>query len=251
MTRIVVTGASGRLGRAVLAGLAGAEVRAISRSPRSGGDVEWMVADLTTGDGLAAAVTGADTILHLASAPYRGRYTREVELKGTSRLLAAAREAGVRHLVYTSIVGVDRIPWGYFATKLAAEDLVRAGRVPWTILRVTQFHEFVDQALKGVARSGFLVADAGITAQPVDVRDVAGELAARVSEGPALDVLEYGGPEVLDLGGALAAWQRARGRRPVLRVRVPGKLGRAFRAGYLTTAARPSGKITWAEYLAG
>ncbi|WP_336216485.1 hypothetical protein [Nonomuraea sp. LPB2021202275-12-8] len=63
---------------------------------------------------------------------------------------------------------------------------------------------------------------------------------------------EYGGPEVLSMAEAAGQWLRARGvRRPVLRLRVPGRLGRAFRAGHLTTAARPAGEITWRDYLSG
>ncbi|MFI9554843.1 SDR family oxidoreductase [Nonomuraea endophytica] len=252
MTRILVTGAGGRLGGAVLGRLGGeAELRAVSRSARTGGKVEWVVADLTTGQGIAAAVDGVDVILHLASAPYKGRYTRRVELDGTAALLAAARQAGIGHIVYISIVGVDRVPWGYFRTKLAAEKLVRTGGVPWTILRVTQFYEFLDQALTGMSRIGLLVAEPGSGIQPVDVRDVAGELAARVAAGPAQTVLEYGGPEVIDFAEAVRAWRRARKQRPILRMRLPGGFGRAVRAGDLTTAARPSGTITWSEYLSG
>ncbi|MEV0820770.1 SDR family oxidoreductase [Nonomuraea rubra] len=253
MTAVLVTGGSGRLGRAVLESLAeaGYDVRATSRRDRpAGGGVRWAAADLTTGRGVAEAVAGADVIVHLAAAPYRGRYTRRVELDGTSVLLAAAREAGVRHLIYVSIVGVDRVPWGYFRTKVQAERLVRNGLVPWTIVRATQFHEFVEQALRGMARLGFLIADPGITMQPVDVRDLAGHLAALAGRGPTGEVAEYGGPESLTMAEATASWLRARRlRRPVLRLRLPGGLGRAFRAGHLTTNARPAGEITWEAYL--
>ncbi|MER6948863.1 NAD(P)H-binding protein [Nonomuraea sp. NPDC000554] len=251
---VLVTGGSGRLGRVLLDGLveSGFDVRAVSRVARPGsGGVRWFVADLTTGEGVAEAVRGADVVVHLASAPYKGRYTGRVELGGTSALLAAARDAGVRHLVYTSIVGVDRVPWGYFQTKVRAERLVAAGGVPWTIVRVTQFHQFVDQAFTGLARLGFMVADPGVPAQPVDVRDVASRLLSVVRRGPAETVEEYGGPEVLSMAEAAEQWLRARGlRRRVLRVRLPGRLGRAFRAGHLTTAAQPAGKITWGGYLA-
>ncbi|MGR6915867.1 SDR family oxidoreductase [[Actinomadura] parvosata] len=252
MTAVLVTGGSGRLGRVVLEKLveAGHEVRATSRAARpAAGGVRWMVADLTSGVGVAQAVAGAEVIVHLASAPYKGRYTRRVELDGTSALLAAAREAGVRHLIYVSIVGVDRVPWGYFRTKLQAEGLVRDGGVPWTIVRATQFHEFVELALKGMARVGVVVADPGVMVQPVDVRDLAGHLVALVGRGPGGEVEEYGGPESLTMAEAATSWLRARGlRRPVLRLRLPGGMGRAARAGLLTTEARPA-KITWEDYL--
>ncbi|MEV4477497.1 NAD(P)H-binding protein [Nonomuraea sp. NPDC049504] len=248
-----MTGGSGRLGRVVLEKLVGAgyDVRAASRVPRAAaGDVRWVVADLTTGAGVAEAVSGADVVLHLASAPYKGRYTRRVELDGTAALLRAARAAGVRHLVYVSIVGVDRVPWGYFRTKVRAERLVRDDGVPWTILRATQFHEFVAAGLKGMAGFGFMVVDPGVPMQSVDVRDVAGRLLALVARGPGGTIEEYGGPEVLTMEDAVRRWQRARGlRRPVLRLRLPGASGRAFRAGHLTTEAHPRGTITWDDYL--
>ncbi|MFG1942451.1 SDR family oxidoreductase [Nonomuraea sp. NPDC048826] len=255
MTSVVVTGASGRLGRAVTARLAaeGFEVRALSRTRRAdGGGVRWAVADLTTGEGVGAALAGADAVVHLASAPYKGGYTRRVELDGTGTLLAAARAAGTGHLVYVSIVGVDRVPWGYYRIKLAAERLVRDGGVPWTTLRATQFHEFAAEIFAGTARLGAVVADPELPVQPVDVRDVAGHLAWLIERGPSGEVEEYGGPEVLTMAQAARQWLLSRrSRRRLLRVRVPGRLGRAFRAGHLTTSARPAGKITWEEYLAG
>ncbi|MCK2217885.1 NAD(P)H-binding protein [Actinomadura sp. ATCC 31491] len=255
MTRVLVTGGSGRAGRALLERLAdeGYEARATSRSARPSTDgVRWFAADLATGRGLEEAVAGVDAVVHLATAPYRGRYSRRVELDGTAALLAAARAAGVGHLVYVSIVGADRVPWGYFRLKTRAERLVRDGGVPWTVLRATQFHEFVELALRGMARLGAVVADPGITVQTVDVRDVARRLTDLIEDGPRQEIVELGGPEVLTMAEAAGTWLRARGlRRPVLRLRVPGGLGRACRAGGLVTTAEPAGEITWARYLRG
>ncbi|MFI7615278.1 SDR family oxidoreductase [Nonomuraea terrae] len=255
MTTVLVTGGSGRLGLALVKRLvaAGHDVRAASRTARASRDgVRWVVADVASGHGVAEAVSGAEVVVHLASAPYKGRYTVRVELDGTAAVLAAARAAGVRHFVYVSIVGADRVPWSYFRTKVRAEELVRGGGVPWTILRVTQFHEFVEQALPAMSRVGVMVVDPGIMASPVDVRDVAGHLVSLVGRGPGGEIEEYGGPEVLTMEEAVRSWLRVRGRRrPVLRVRLPGRLGRAFRAGHLVTEARPRGEITWDDYLHG
>ena len=157
----------------------------------------------------------------------------------------------MRHLVYISIVGIDRVPWGYFRHKLAAERLVRDGDLPWSILRVTQFHQFADRALRAMSRLPALVGDAGILAQPVDPRDVADRIAGRIAAGPSMTIDEFGGPEVLHLDDAVAQWLNAHSkRRPVWHLRIPGQLGRAFRAGYLTTTARPAGQVTWRDYLA-
>ncbi|MBB3727169.1 SDR family oxidoreductase [Nonomuraea dietziae] len=250
MRRILVTGATGRLGAATVRRLTdgGFEVRAVSRRPREGA-VEWVVADLTTGEGVAAAVEGVEAVVHLAAAPYKGRYTDRVELDGTRALAGAAAKAGVRHLLYVSIVGVEAVPWGYFMTKLKGERIVAEGGVPYSIVRATQFHEFVDGVF---ARLPLLLVDAGISAQPVDVREVAARLVDRVGQGPSGGIEEFGGPEVLTMTELAERWRAARGvRRPIVRVRVPGRLGRAFRAGHATTRALPSGTIGWGDYLEG
>ncbi|RJL24165.1 SDR family oxidoreductase [Bailinhaonella thermotolerans] len=256
--KVLVTGATGRLGSAVTPRLAAAghEVRAMSRRARASADgVEWVAADLATGEGVAEAVSGVDAVLHLASAPYRRGYTDRVELDGTRRLAAAAREAGAGHLVYVSIIGVDRIPWGYFRSKLRAEEIVRRSGVPWSIVRAAQFHEFVERAIAAMARARVLVVDPGISGRPVDVRDVAALLERRLGTGPTGRVEDFGGPEKLSLDELARQWTRARGRRlPLLRVRVPGRLGRAFRQG-LAGDGGPGGEhrgeITWRRYLEG
>ncbi|MGC1214372.1 MAG: NAD(P)H-binding protein [Micromonospora sp.] len=249
--RVLVTGASGRLGRVVLPRLAadGVTVRAMSRHPRHDDRVEWVPADLATGRGLAEAVAGVEAVLHLASAPERG--THEVDVLGTRRLVVAAEHAGVRHLVYVSIVGIDRVPLGYYRHKLAAEEVVKAGPVPWSILRATQFPEFLDELLRRSSRFGPVVGDRAVLAQPVDPAEVAARLAALLSAGPSYAIEELGGPQVLRFDEAVRAWRAARhSRRPLLPVRIPGRLGRSLRAGGLTTTATPTGTRTWADHLA-
>jgi uncharacterized protein YbjT (DUF2867 family) len=250
--RILVTGATGMLGRAVVSELlaGGHTVAAMSRRVRRWPGAEPVLADLAEGSGVDEAVEGARAVVHLASAPYQRGYTDEVEIAGTQRLLTAAAAAGVEHVVYTSIVGADRVPWGYFGTKVTAEAIVRESAVPWSILRSTQFHDFVDQAITRMARMPVMVSDRGIVGQPIDVRDVAQRIGRRLTDGPTSDIEECGGPEVLEFDALLRQWQEVRGvRKPILHVRIPGKLGRGFRDGSVTTDDR-SGRITWKQYLA-
>ncbi|MBY8873539.1 NAD(P)H-binding protein [Micromonospora sp. PLK6-60] len=251
--RVLVTGASGRLGQAVVPRLLadGVTVRATSRHRRVDPAVEWVPADLATGEGLPAAVAGTEAVLHLASAPNQGSRTHQVDVLGTRRLVVAAGQAGVRHLVYVSIVGVDRVPFGYYRHKLAAEEVVRSGPVPWTILRATQFPQFLAELLTRSSRLGPVIGDRAVLAQPVDPAEVADRLVARLAAGPLDDVEEYAGPQVLRFDEAARAWQAAKGsRRPFLPVRLPGRLGRSLRAGGLTTRATPTGTRTWADHLA-
>ncbi|GAA4453277.1 SDR family oxidoreductase [Phytohabitans houttuyneae] len=245
-----MTGASGVLGSAVVPRLEedGHDVRRTSRHPRAG----WVKADLATGQGLVEAVDGVEAVVHLASATKQYRKAGEVDVAGTRRLVTAAERAGLAHVVLVSIVGIDRIPFGYYRSKLAAEKVLQASQVPWSILRATQFPQLVDERFLPLAsRLGVLVTDPGITVQLVDPRDVAGRIGELLAGGPSYRVENFGGPEVQTLDEIVRSWLRATGRhRPVISLRLPGKMLRAMREGALTTTDQPTGIRTWEAYLA-
>jgi len=244
--KILLTGASGTLGSAVLPRLIedGHDVRPMSRRPRPG----WATADLATGSGLAEAVRDVDAVVHLASSPTR---TRETDVEGTRRLVAAAKAAGVRHVVYVSIIGIDRVPFPYYRMKLAAEAVIRVGGVPFTLLRAAQFPTLIDTLLQWSGKLGPVLIDKRLTFQPVAVQDVADAL-AKVLAADAVDgIVEIAGPRVATLNELARDWLRARGsRRPVWPIHIPGKVARAVRAGALTSPARAGGTRTWRDYLA-
>src|SRR5919201_1287249 len=181
LARVLVTGGRGTLGREVVAALArgGYTVRVMSRSSREAGaggqaGIEWAQADLRTGEGLAGAVAGVDAIVHAASSPVT--HTKEVDVDGTERLLGQAREAGVSHIVYISIVGIDRIPYPYYKHKLAAEGVVQRSGVPWTILRATQFHSLIEFLLRRAMRLPVAFLATGLRFQPMDPGEAANRL---------------------------------------------------------------------------
>lgn len=249
---VLLAGATGTLGSALLAQPAASAYRiraAARRVPSTGrGDVEWQRIDIATGEGVEAAVAGVDVVIHAASAP-RGD-TARTDVGGTGRLLAAAARAGVRHLLYISIVGVDRIPHAYYRHKVAAEKVVQGGAVPWTILRGTQFHDLMDSWFHGLARFPLAVAPRGWLVQPIHVADFAGEVWRSVAEGPTGRVPDAAGPEVLTWQAMLEAWWRARGRpRRVFPLPVPGRLSSALRAGAATAPRDAVGTLTWAQWL--
>jgi uncharacterized protein YbjT (DUF2867 family) len=252
--RVLVTGGTGHLGRELIPRCRehGWTVRIMSRRPAPAVvyRLEWATADLATGAGLDAAVEGVDAIAHLASLPYRGRGTDRVDVEGTARLLSAAGRAGVSHVVYSSIVGVDAIPWPYFRKKLAAEHHMRDGSVPWSIVRATQFFPLVDRFLEAAARLPVLLGPTDVPGRPVDPRDVAERIARQIARGPSARVEDYAGPETLSFGELAGQWLAARGRRKrVVHLPIPGRLGRAFRSGAAVPVDAESGARTWRSWL--
>jgi uncharacterized protein YbjT (DUF2867 family) len=171
------------------------------------------------------------------------------DLDAAVQLLLAARAAAVPHLVYVSIVGVDRVPYAYYRAKHRVEELVEEGDVPWTILRATQFHDFVARLLRVLSRGPVALALAGVDDQPVDVREVAARLAQLVDAGPSGRVDDLGGPQVLSTTELMRTYLAATGRRrPVWAVPVPGRLD-GFRAGGHLTPEHADGRLTFAEWI--
>lgn len=253
---VLVTGASGLLGRKLLArpGGAGFRIRAVSRrAPRATGRdaaVEWVRADLATGDGLEAALAGADVLLHAASSPRKD--TERTDVAGTERLLAAAHAAGVRHAIYVSIVGVDRIPVAYYRYKLAAEGVVERGGVPWTILRGTQFHDFIDAIFRQATRLPVALIPKRWLGQPVHATEFADALWECVAGEPRGRAPDVAGPEVLSYGDMLRTWMAARGmKKPLLNLPLPGSASAALRQGHGTAPDRAVGRLTWGEWVRG
>lgn len=247
--RVLVTGASGVLGRALLRRPAaeGYLVRGSGRGA-TGPGAGWVRANLASGEGVETAVEGVHTVIHAASNP-RGD-TESTDVRGTARLVEAARRAGVKHLVYVSIVGIDRVPYAYYRHKLAAEREVESGRVPWTILRGTQFHDLIDTLIAGMLRFPIGVVPKDLRGQPVHVDDFADALWECVAAGPARHAPEIAGPEVLTFGAMADAWKAARGiRKPYLHLPLPGPMAAALRRGDSTNPARAVGRVTWEEWL--
>ncbi|MGQ4599503.1 NAD(P)H-binding protein [Nocardia sp. R6R-6] len=242
--RILVTGGTGALGRLVVGRLReqGHDVRVLSR--RSGAGTH--VGDLRTGEGISEAAAGIDVIVHAASDVRRWGGP---DIAHTENLLRVAR--GVEQLLYVSIVGIDRIPFRYYRNKLACEQRIIDSGVPHTILRATQFHELLGSVLQTV--EGWPVAPLPLDFrfQPVAAADVARRIAELVKSGPVGRAPDFGGPEVQTLAQLAEVWRAARQRpRRVFRIPVPGKIGRAFRAGENTCPDHVHDGQTWAQFVA-
>lgn len=216
--RVLLTGGTGVLGRQFvsLVNERGAvPLRVLSRGARPA-DVpasqEWLRLDLLT-DVLEPALQGVRAVVHLASSK---TITDQDEI-ACRRLLAAAEAAGVAHFIVISIIGCDRIPLPFYGTKLALEAAVRESRVPWSIVRVSQFHSFVERLVATAATMPIptpIIHD--LCFQPVDEREVAERL-LEIAQGDALgDAPEVAGPELLRLGEIASIWLTVTGRAQTL-----------------------------------
>src|SRR5829696_1180312 len=249
----LVTGGTGTLGRLVLPRLqdAGHDVRVLSRRSHESKDgIEFVTGDLATGEGIAAAVDGTDIILHLA-----GR------MKGnedeTRRLVQAASQAGTRHLVYISVVGADRIPiisgidramFGYFGSKLAAEQVVARSGLPWTTMRATQFHESMVKLVQQLAKLPIIPVPGGWRFQPIGAGEVADRLVELALGTPSGLVPDIAGPRVYEMAELVRMYLQATGKhRLILPVRLPGKANRAFRSGANLAPDRAVGRHTFED----
>ncbi|QWB23386.1 MULTISPECIES: SDR family oxidoreductase [Streptomyces] len=244
---ILVTGGTGTLGGHVVPLLraAGHEVRILSRTARPAADgIEYVTGDLLKNEGVDAAIEGAGTVLHLAGGP-------KGDDEATRNLVRAASRAGVRHLVYISVIGADRVPLAWMRTKLESERAVADSGIPWTTLRAAQFHDLTLTMVEKMAKLPVFPVPGGLRLQPVDSREVAARLAELTLGAPSGLVPDLAGPHVHTLAELARPYLRLRGRRrPMLPVRIPGKAGRAYRAGAnLTLRGAEEGKRTWEEFL--
>jgi uncharacterized protein YbjT (DUF2867 family) len=246
---VLVTGATGTLGRKVVgsATAAGHHVRAMSRRSHVGyTGVHWAQGDLLAGTGVDAAVEGVDVIVHCAT-----QGTRDKDVTSTQNLITAARRAGVAHIIYVSIVGIDRIPLPYYKTKLRVERALETSGVGHTVLRATQFHDLIKVTFSIQRFSPLLWTLRGVRFQPIDTHDVATRLVELIDTEPAGRVTDIGGPAVHTHAELARMYLAARsGRRPVVQMRVPGRIVAGYRAGANLAPDNPVGTIVFAEYLA-
>jgi uncharacterized protein YbjT (DUF2867 family) len=245
---ILLTGGTGTLGRLVTPLLldAGCKVRLLSRRSHAPADgIEYVTGDLLAGEVIKPAVDGAEVVLHLAGGP-------KGDDEATRNLVRAASHAGVRHLVYISVIGADQVPLGYFRAKFGAEQAVAESGLPWTTLRAAQFHEWVLTVLQAMAKLPVVPVPGGVRWQPVDSREVAARLVELTLGEPAGRVPDLAGPTVYGVADLLREYLRASGKRRLLApVRMPGKAGRVYRAGEnLTLDGATVGTRTWEDFLA-
>jgi uncharacterized protein YbjT (DUF2867 family) len=206
-------------------------------------------ADLETGAGLSRAVQGIDVVIHAATGG--NRHTWQIDVEGTRRLLDAARQAGVSHVVYISIVGIEKVPYAVGKAKLACEDLIEHSGLPWSILRATQFHYGIDVLLHMLTRPPLVaLLPTDLLLQPVAEEEVARRLFEIVQAGPSGRLPDMGGPQVYTSGELARIWFRQRGiHRAILPLWLPGKTASGLRQGGNTCPQQATGTVSWEVWL--
>jgi uncharacterized protein YbjT (DUF2867 family) len=241
--KTAVAGGTGCVGRFVVGAL------------RANGDEPVVLArsagvDITTGAGLDDALRGVSTVIDVSNVT---TFSRRASVgffeAATGHLLEAGQRAGVSHHVALSIVGIDRVDNGYYAGKRRQEELVASGGIPASVLRATQFHEFVAQILD--RGKGPVAVVPRMLTQPIAAREVADALVA-IAVGPPLGLApELAGPQPLELTDLAHRLEQARSsHRLVVSLPVPGRAGRAMATGgLLPTGPGPRGVQTFGEWL--
>jgi len=187
--KIVVIGGTGLIGSKLAEKLSADGHDALAAAPDTG-------VNTLTGEGLAEALEGADVVVDVANAPVWDDAAALDFFQTSSRhLLAAELAAGVKHHVILSVVGADRLPEsGYLRAKVAQEQIVQTGSVPYTILRATQFFEFIGRIAES-SRQDNTVHLAPVFVQPESADDVVAALAEIAVSEPLNRIIELGGPE--------------------------------------------------------
>ncbi|ATE58273.1 SDR family oxidoreductase [Actinosynnema pretiosum] len=241
--KIAVAGGTGTVGRKVVAAVESAGHEAVVLSPSRG-------VDLVTGEGLDAALAGCAGVIDVANTAVWDRESAE-RFFGTvaTNLVEGCARHGVGHLVVLGIVGTDEVDLGYYYGKRLQERIVSEGRVPWTILRATQFFEFAEQNTARV--EGDVVELMPMLSQPVATEDVAERLVELVTGEPRGRARPLAGQEKLTLAEMARRLFERTGDRREIRVQELGEVGAQLASGALTPSGEHDrGKRTFADYLA-
>lgn len=251
--RVLLTGGTGQLGKMLLnnLGLQHFTIDVLTRrkEPASNSGIGYINADLTDGAGLNSALThDYDVVVHCASHP---RESDMVDVEGTRNLLKAVGNRNVKNFIYVSIVGIDKAAYGYYQNKLRAEELIIKSGIPYTILRITQFHDFVlNRILNAGHENEVIVIPAGLKFQSIDLADVCKRINQLIQGGAGNSIQQIGGPEILEIETIVQEYQKIF--KPAKRIQFTTNLNdfqRLFTTGINLCPDHKWGTVSWGDYL--
>ncbi|KQU63723.1 nmra-like family protein [Bacillus sp. Leaf406] len=248
--RILVTGSTGRLGSAVLNQLKERECCVLMTSrrkpPEYSDRFDWVYSDMLSGEGLEEAARDIDVVIHTATSPMKK--TKEIEVSGLTNFLSKLTH--IKHFIYPSIVGIEDIPYNYYKHKHEAEEVLKHSNIPYTIVRATQFHSFVDSLfLSKPFLKGYFI-PGNIKFQTVDVGEFANHLIDLTEKGPQGRTGDFAGPKVMTLR-EMADLKIGMSNKPsrVYNVALPGKLYKSLLEGKNTNPTQNVGSVTFEDFL--
>jgi uncharacterized protein YbjT (DUF2867 family) len=239
------------LGRQVVQQLVAANyiVRVMSRRRQRKSDpenVEWAPALIETGEGVRTGLYEVQVVIHCATDPMHP----QSDIAMAQQLFKEAQTENIQHVIYPSIVGIDKNPFAYYRAKLDVETMLLRSGVPWSGLRTTQFYTFLDRVLQTTSHFGFVFVPKGTRVQGVAESEVAQEIVRLVSQGPSNRVPDLGGPEVLTARELAEGWLNTRRQGGIIiEVPLPGATAEAFRRGDNLLQQGNRGLMPWREWL--
>jgi len=254
MNKVLVTGGNGNLGKHVVEVLLNKGIRtAVLTTKKSNvtlNNLQFFTGDLLENIGLKEATAGVEGIIHCASNP---RNFLETDIVGTTNLLNALDRNSIKHFIYISIVGIDKSDYPYYQGKLEVENIIANSGIPFTILRTTQFHDFVLNMIKTLDQSeasDSIKIPSGLRFQSVAIQEVA-ELLVSLSLEESKGLIEdFGGPEILHLEEMTKFYLEAIKSNKLITLEEPEDIRhKLFTTGVNLCPENHSGKQTWKKYL--
>ena len=252
MERVLVTGGSGTLGREVVSRLLSHHYETCILTSKENtvmpGNSRIFVGDLGKNTGLKEALNNIDVVIHCASNPKK---SLEVDVEGTRNLINAIDKNKTRHIIYISIVGVDKSNYPYYKTKVAVENMIKEGSIPYTILRTTQFHNLVLNIISGLETiDGIINVPQGMKFQSIDVGEVASYLLELVKENGCGLLPDRSGPEILSIGGMVKSYLEISGQNNSFKLcEIKNERNDMFSSGINLCPSNKYGKISWSQFL--
>lgn len=253
IAKVLLTGGTGQLGKMLIREVAAQhfsiDVLTREKEFASKTNIGYVSADLTNYTSLTGALNqDYDVVVHCASNP---KESDLIDVKGTQNLLGAIEGKNVKNFIYISIVGVDKTTYKYYQNKLRAEELIIGSGVPYTILRITQFHDFVlNRILVGGNENEVSMIPAGLNFQPIDLSDVSKRILQLIKSAPTNSILQIGGPEILNIQEIIQDYQKIL--KPRKKIETTTNLNdfqKLFTTGINLCPNNKWGSTTWRNYL--
>ena len=252
MNKIIVTGGTGTLGREIVRQLLEQHYPVTILTSRRKPDVplgaDIAAADVTDKTSLNNTIAGTNILIHCAS---NAQNFRAVDIEGTKNLLAALRKKHFLHFIYISIAGVERSRYPYYLAKRETEEIIRQSGFPFSIVRATQFHNFVLERIikpSESENSSILSVPKGLRFQSIDSKDVADKTIELMKNSPTNSIITIAGPEILTIEEMAQTYlniSRWNGKvHPI-----ENDMYSLFKTGVNLYPEFAAGKITWEQFL--